>query len=58
MSVTQAWYSRLMGSRVKRWITFNEPLYSAILGYSTGERASGHTSDRSKSKVGDSSSEP
>lgn len=47
-----------MESRVKHWITFNEPLCSAILGYSTGERVSAHTSDRSKSKVRDSSSEP
>jgi beta-glucosidase len=46
------------GSRVKHWITFNEPWCSAVLGYSTGLFAPGHTSDRSKSSVGDSSTEP
>jgi len=47
-----------MGSKVKHWITFNEPWCSSILGYSTGLFAPGHTSDRSKSPVGDSSREP
>ncbi|KAF7924634.1 uncharacterized protein EAE97_010585 [Botrytis byssoidea] len=44
--------------QVKNWITFNEPWCSSILGYSTGLFAPGHTSDRSKSDVGDSSREP
>ncbi|PMD24358.1 glycoside hydrolase family 1 protein [Hyaloscypha hepaticicola] len=43
--------------KVKHWITFNEPWCSAILGYNTGLFAPGHTSDRSKSDVGDSSTE-
>lgn len=44
--------------KVKHWITFNEPWCSAILGYNTGFFAPGHTSDRSKSAVGDSAREP
>ena len=44
--------------KCKNWITFNEPWCSSILGYSTGYFAPGHTSDRSKSAVGDSSREP
>lgn len=44
--------------KVKWWITFNEPWCSSILGYSTGLFAPGHTSDRSKSPIGDSSTEP
>jgi len=55
-------YARLvfeaMGSKVKHWITFNEPFCSSILGYSNGVHAPGHTSDRTKSPVGDSSREP
>ncbi|KIX01985.1 uncharacterized protein Z518_07924 [Rhinocladiella mackenziei CBS 650.93] len=47
-----------MGSRVKHWITFNEPFCSAILGYHIGQFAPGHTSDRNKSPVGDGSTEP
>ena len=47
-----------MGSKVKHWITFNEPWCSSILGYNTGLFAPGHTSDRKKSPVGDSSREP
>lgn len=47
-----------LGSKVKYWITFNEPWCSSILGYSTGDFAPGHTSDRSRSPVGDSSTEP
>ncbi|KAH8815651.1 glycoside hydrolase superfamily [Xylogone sp. PMI_703] len=43
--------------KVKHWITFNEPWCSSILGYNTGLFAPGHTSDRSKSPVGDSSRE-
>ncbi|KAF2454598.1 beta-glucosidase [Lineolata rhizophorae] len=49
---------KAMGSKVKYWITFNEPWCSSILGYSTGLFAPGHTSDRTKSPVGDSSREP
>ncbi|RYP71673.1 hypothetical protein DL771_004624 [Monosporascus sp. 5C6A] len=44
--------------KCKKWITFNEPWCSSILGYSTGYFAPGHTSDRKKSPVGDSSREP
>lgn len=44
--------------KCKYWITFNEPWCSSILGHSTGYFAPGHTSDRSKSAVGDSSREP
>jgi len=43
--------------KVKHWITFNEPWCSSILGYNTGLFAPGHTSDRTKSAVGDSSRE-
>jgi beta-glucosidase len=43
--------------KVKHWITFNEPWCSSILGYNTGLFAPGHTSDRTKSPVGDSSRE-
>jgi len=43
--------------KVKNWITFNEPWCSSILGYNTGLFAPGHTSDRTKSDVGDSSRE-
>lgn len=55
-------YARVLfaafGSRVKHWITFNEPWCSAVLGYNVGQFAPGHTSDRSKSSVGDGSREP
>lgn len=44
--------------KVKHWITFNEPYCSCVLGYNTGFFAPGHTSDRSKSAVGDSAREP
>lgn len=55
-------YARLVfktfGSKVKHWITFNEPWCSSVLGYNTGSFAPGHTSDRTKSAVGDGSTEP
>ena len=44
--------------KCQHWITFNEPWCSAILGYNTGLFAPGHTSDRTKSSVGDSAREP
>jgi beta-glucosidase len=44
--------------KVKNWITFNEPWCSSILGYSVGQFAPGRTSNREKSDVGDSSTEP
>ncbi|TKX18481.1 beta-glucosidase-like protein 4 [Elsinoe australis] len=47
-----------LGSRVKYWVTFNEPWCSAQLGYGFGVFAPGHTSRRDKSKVGDSGVEP
>ncbi|EKD20501.1 uncharacterized protein L3040_004211 [Drepanopeziza brunnea f. sp. 'multigermtubi'] len=53
-------YARLLFEalpKVKYWITFNEPWCSSILGYNTGLFAPGHTSDRTKSAVGDSSRE-
>jgi beta-glucosidase len=56
-----AHYARVVFEGIPRccyWITFNEPWCSSILGYSTGLFAPGHTSDRSKSDVGDSSREP
>lgn len=43
--------------RCKHWITHNEPWCSSILGYNTGLFAPGRTSDRTKSKEGDSSTE-
>jgi beta-glucosidase len=46
-----------LSPKVKLWITFNEPWCSAILGYNTGFFAPGRTSDRTKSKEGDSSRE-
>ena len=55
-----AHYSRVLFEalpNVKHWITFNEPWCSSILGYNTGLFAPGHTSDRTKSAVGDSSRE-
>lgn len=55
-------YARLLfrtfGSKVRYWVTFNEPWCSSILGYSIGLFAPGRTSDRSKSAEGDSSREP
>ena len=57
-----AHYARVVfkafGSKVKHWITFNEPWCSCVLGYNTGSFAPGHTSDRTKSPVGDGSTEP
>ena len=53
-------YSRVLFEampKVKHWITFNEPWCSSILGYNTGLFAPGHTSDRSKSAIGDGSRE-
>ncbi|KAK5121243.1 hypothetical protein LTR85_005409 [Meristemomyces frigidus] len=47
-----------MGGKVKHWITYNEPWCSSILGYNIGQFAPGHTSDRTKSSIGDSSTEP
>jgi len=49
---------KAMGSKVNKWITYNEPWCSSILGYSIGQFAPGHTSDRKKSPVGDASREP
>jgi beta-glucosidase len=35
--------SRGLGDRVKHWITLNEPMVSALVGYSEGRHAPGHT---------------
>lgn len=47
-----------LSPKVKYWVTFNEPWCSSVLGYNNGSFAPGHTSDRTKSPVGDSSTEP
>ena len=49
---------RALGSKVKKWITYNEPWCTSILGYNVGQFAPGHTSDRAKNAVGDGSTEP
>ncbi|EIM81979.1 beta-glucosidase 1A [Stereum hirsutum FP-91666 SS1] len=46
------------GDLVKDWITFNEPWCISWLGYGNGIHAPGRTSDRKRSSVGDSSTEP
>ncbi|RMZ81256.1 hypothetical protein DV737_g2561, partial [Chaetothyriales sp. CBS 132003] len=54
-------YSRVLFEslpKVKHWITFNEPFCSAILGHHSGKFAPGRTSDRGRSAVGNSSTEP
>ncbi|KAJ9134435.1 Glycoside hydrolase [Pleurostoma richardsiae] len=54
-------YARVLFKAIpkcKHWITFNEPWCSSILGYNTGYFAPGHTSDRTKSAIGDSTREP
>lgn len=54
-------YARVLfkafGTRVKHWITFNEPLCSSVLGYNTGYFAPGRSSNRTKSPEGDSARE-
>lgn len=55
-----AHYARIVFGAIpkcKHWITFNEPWYSSVLGYNVGVFAPGRTSDRTKSDVGDSSTE-
>lgn len=54
-------YARICFSSIpkcKNWITFNEPWCSSILGYSVGQFAPGHTSNRARNPIGDSSREP
>jgi len=46
------------GDRVKKWITFNEPLTFTHLGYGTGTHAPGRCSDRTQCSAGNSSTEP
>ncbi|KAJ3049368.1 Beta-glucosidase 1B [Rhizophlyctis rosea] len=46
------------GDRVKHWLTFNEPVVVATLGFSIGVFAPGRSSDRSRCQEGDSSTEP
>ncbi|KAJ4248764.1 hypothetical protein NW762_012602 [Fusarium torreyae] len=48
---------RALGQTVKTWMTFTEPMVVSLLGYNTGFFAPGRSSDRSKSKDGDSSRE-
>lgn len=54
-------YARIVfkafSGKVKYWVTFNEPWCSSVLGYNVGQFAPGRTSDRSKSPVGDGSTE-
>lgn len=45
------------GDRVKHWITINEPLRFATLGYSLGVHAPGRSSNRDRSLFGNSSLE-
>jgi len=47
-----------LGDRVKFWLTFNEPVVITTLGYGLGVFAPGRSSDRSRCKEGDSSTEP
>ena len=47
-----------LGSKVKKWITYNEPWCTSILGYNVGQFAPGRTSDRVKNPVGDGTREP
>lgn len=46
------------GDRVKCWITMNEPLQFSYAGHGTGLQAPGRCSDRSRSLVGNSHTEP
>ncbi|KAJ7594048.1 beta-glucosidase [Mycena floridula] len=46
------------GSRVKYWLTLNEPWCTSILGYGRGVFAPGRSSDRTRSPEGDSTREP
>ncbi|KAJ3561199.1 hypothetical protein NP233_g10336 [Leucocoprinus birnbaumii] len=46
------------GDIVKNWITINEPWIISNLGYNFGNFAPGRTSNRERSAVGDSSTEP
>ncbi|KAH7239733.1 hypothetical protein FSOLCH5_014320 [Fusarium solani] len=48
---------RALGPTVKTWMTFTEPMVVSVLGYNTGFFAPGRSSDRTKSKEGDSSRE-
>jgi len=46
------------GDRVKKWITFNEPLSFTWLGYGTGLHAPGRCSNRTICAAGNTSTEP
>jgi beta-glucosidase len=49
---------QLFGDRVKKWITFNEPLSFTNLGYGVGIHAPGRCSDRTICPQGNSATEP
>lgn len=49
---------REFGDRVKNWITLNEPLRFAFFGHGVGIHAPGRTSNRARSPVGNSATEP
>ncbi|KAK1140126.1 hypothetical protein N8T08_010882 [Aspergillus melleus] len=55
-------YARLcferLGSRVKHWITFNEPGVYTLAGYAAGVHAPARSSFRDRNAEGDSSTEP
>lgn len=46
------------GDRVKNWLTLNEPMTVALVGYSAGVHAPGRCSDRTLCAQGNSTTEP
>ncbi|XP_048228480.1 furostanol glycoside 26-O-beta-glucosidase-like isoform X1 [Ricinus communis] len=49
---------KTFGDRVKSWITINEPLITAKLGYDLGSAPPGRCSEREECAAGESSTEP